>query len=181
MAKKASKAKAAAAKATKKSAEPQAPEGIWTRAMVEKAIVAFNDEKLTPSHDDDAVARMVDDFHAFVDVVARGDLEVEALALASEFIRVGHKWLDQHPRHVRINGEVWGKALVENTIQWFGAAMNDAKATKETAARFAAFEAVWRSGLVEEGEARWLAQAFVEFGQEWLSKNPEAKKAYDAA
>ncbi|MDP2345926.1 MAG: hypothetical protein Q8O67_33610 [Deltaproteobacteria bacterium] len=178
--KKASKAKAAAAKATGKSADVEAPEGIWTRAMVEQAIAAFNDLEAVPAYDDDAVAGLVDGFYAFVDVVARGDVELEALALASEMIRLGHAWLEKNPRHIRVNSEVWGKELVENTVQWFGAASKDLKTVKDTVARFAAFESVWRSGWVEAGEARAIAQAFVEHGKDWLAKTPEAKKAYEA-
>lgn len=180
MAKKASKAKSAAAKATGKAEAGDAPAGIWTRKMVETAILAFNDLKAVPAHDEEAVADLVDSYYRFVDVVARGDLEVEALALASEMIRLGHAWLEKNPRHIRVNSEVWPKSLVEDTIQWFGAAMQDPKAVKDTVARFAAFEAVWRSGWMEEGEARLLAQAFVQHGKEWLEKNPEAKKAYAA-
>jgi hypothetical protein len=177
----AAKAKAAAAKATGKAADDVvAPDGIWTRAMVEQAIAAFNDLKAVPAHDDDAVAGLVDGFYAFVDVVARGDVELEALALASEMIRLGHAWLEKNPRHIRVNSEVWSKDLVENTVQWFGAASQDPKTVKDTVARFAAFEAVWRSGWVEAGEARAIAQAFVEHGKDWVAKTPEAKKAYEA-
>ena len=35
-------------------------------------------------------------------------------------------------------------------------------------------------GWVEAGDANLIAQAFVEHGREWLQKNPDAKKAYDA-
>ncbi len=178
--KKASKAKAAAAQASGKKAAPAAPDGIWTRAMVTKAIEAFNDLDATPSYDDDAVARLVDDYYRFVDIVARGEVEIDALALAAEMIRLGHAWLEKNPRHIRINSEVWSRDLVESTVRWFGAASQDSKKVKDTATRFAAFERVWRSGWVEAGEARATAQAFVEHGKSWLEKTPEAKKAYEA-
>lgn len=180
-AKKASKAKEAAKKASKKEASAEgAPEGIWTRKMVEQAILVFNDLKAIPAHDEEAVNDLVDRYYRFVDVVARGEVEVEALALASELIRLGHAWLEQHPKHIRINSDVWDKPLVENVILWFGSVRDDKSKLKDTVARFAAFERVWRSGWVAEGEARWLAQALVENGREWLQKNPEAQKAYDA-
>ena len=178
--KKASKAASAAARASGKSdSEPRAPEGVWTRAMVEQAIAAFNDLEAVPAWDDDAVAGLVDGYYRFVDVVARGEVELEALALASEMIRLGHDWLEKNPRHIRINSERWGKELVELTVQWFGAASQDPKAVKDTVSRFAAFERVWRSGWVEPGDATAIAQAFVEHCKLWLQKTPEAKKAYD--
>ena len=177
--KKASKAKAAA-QAAQGAADVTAPDGIWTRAMVERAIAAFNDLEAVPAWDDDAVEDLVDAYYRFVDVVARGAVELEALALASEMIRLGHDWLAKNPRHIRINSDPWSKELVENTVQWFGVASKDSKNVKDTVARFAAFERVWRSGWVEAGEARAIAQAFVEHGRDWLQKTPDAKKAYEA-
>ena len=183
-AKKASLAKEAAAKATKKkkasSTEASAPPGIWTRKMVEQALLAFNDLKAVPAHDEDGVNALVDSYYGFVDVVARGDVEVEALSLASELIRLGHDWLEKNPRYIRINSDVWDKQLVENTILWFGSVRDDKSKVKDTVARFAAFERVWRSGHVAEGEARWLAQALVEHGRDWINSNADAQKAYDA-
>lgn len=160
--------------------EPFAPPGIWTRKMVEQAIAAFNDMKAVPAHDDDAVAALVDDFYRFVDVVARGDVEVEGLSLAAEMIRLGHGWLEKNPRHIRINSPAWDKELVENTVRWFGSVQDDGKNLKDTVARVAAFERVWRSGHVEDGEARLIAQAFVEHVHAWVRKSPEAQKAWDA-
>ncbi len=165
-------------------ADPVAPEGVWTRKMVEQAIAAFNDMKAVPAHDEQGVDALVGDFYRFVDVVARGDVEVEGMSLASEMLRLGHGWLEKNPRHIRINTAPWDKELVESTVQWFGAVMNDPKSVKDslkdTVARFAAFERVWRSGQVEDGEARLIAQAFVEHGKDWVRKTPEAQKAYDA-
>jgi hypothetical protein len=176
--KKPSKAKAAAAAATSKTEEP--PSGLMSKKMVETLIAAFNDPKLTPNHDEDAMHRLVDDFYRFVDVVARGAVDADALPLASEMLRMGHDWLKQNPKYIRINSGVWTKPLVEDTIRWFASIKGDAKNLKENVARFAAFERVWRSGLVEEGETALIAQAFVEHVKDWMRTEPAAQKAYDA-
>ena len=175
-----SSAASSASEAATEAAEPVAPLGIWTRKMVEQAIAAFNDMKAVPAHDEDGVAGLVDDFYRFVDVVARGDVEVEGLSLAAEMIRLGHGWLEKNPRHIRINSPTWDKELVENTVRWFGSVQDDGKNVKDTVARVAAFERVWRSGHVEDGEARVIAQVFVEHVHAWVRKSPEARKAWDA-
>ena len=178
--KKASRAVAAAAKTSApKDLKPADHTGLWTRAMVERAIAAFHDPEAAPAWDDDAVAARVDDYYRFVAIVARGAVEIEALALAGEMIRLGHRWLEQNPRFIRIHAEPWSQALVENTVQWFGTALNDKKDIEDTVARFAAFERVWRSGFVEAGNARAIAQAFVEVGRAWIEKTPEAKKTWE--
>ena len=184
MAAKKSKALAAAEKAAgpRKEAGPAA-DGRWTRAMVERAILAFNDIERIPPYDDDGIRSLVRDFLRFVDKMELGWIEEDAMPLARAFVERGYAWLAENPRYAPFRTRIWNVEMVEHLIIWFNditAGPADKKRLFEVAEKLHTFELVVKNGAVEPGEAEALADAFLEYGHRWLERQPDALAHYQA-
>jgi hypothetical protein len=184
MATKKSKALAAAEKATGRTKAVASGAQPWSRAMVERAILAFHDVERVPPYDEDGIRALVKDFYRFVDVYDAGLIAPEGIALAAQFIRQAMVWLQQNPQHARVEGRTWDVTMVEKTIVWFNDTKrvppHDKVGIKSLVEHFLRFEQILKVGLVEHGEAAYLAQAFVQVGHKWLQGEPTAKKHYES-
>lgn len=164
------------------------PPPQWTRAMVERAIVAFNDIDRIPPYDDDGIRMLVRDFLRFVDRVELGGIEDDAMPLANAFIERGYAWLAERPHYAPFATQQWTLEMVETLILWFndhsavraGGGAVDKKRVYEVAERFHTFERVYKTGAVERGEAESLALAFLDYGHRWLERQPDALAHYQS-
>lgn len=188
MAAKKSKAVAAAERAQggKKDENDGPPPPQWNRAMVERAIRAFNDIDRVPEYDDDAIRTLVRDFLRFVNKMETGGIDDDAVPLARAFAERGYAWLAERPQYAPFITQMWTLEMIETLILWFndnsgistsGAAV-DKKRLYEVAERFHTFERVYKTGAIEPGDAESLAVAFLDYGHRWLEKQPEALAHY---
>ncbi len=156
-------------------------EARWTRAMVERAIVVFDELERLPPFDEDAIARRVADFLAFADRVELGGVVDDAAPLARAFVERGLRWLAARPHLAPFTTPAWTAEMVEEVIQWFahatGAAL-DARASAEVGRRLRTFAAVVSTGAVESGDAESLAEAFLAHAMHWIERHPPAKAAF---
>lgn len=153
-----------AAAAAGKTTPPEAPPGVWTLPMVEKAAAVFAELPSLPAWDRAGIAERLTAWYRFVDVVAEGAVVPAAVPLAGEIVRFGAGFLREHPEHVLVGGAIWGVGDVEAVARWFGAARGGPRG--EALARVDAFERIVRSGLVDD-DARPLANALLEAMERW--------------
>jgi hypothetical protein len=173
-----SKARAAAEKiAGVREVEDGPPPALWTRSMVERAILAFHEIERIPPYDEDGARELVRDFLRFVSRVEQGGVAEDAMALAQAFIDQGYAWLAEHPRYAPVLTRPWTLHMVEQLILWFNDATSgahDKKRVLDVAERLRTFEIIVQNGAVEPGEAERLAEAFLDYGHRWLEGRPEA-------
>jgi len=154
----------------------------WTRPMVERAILVFDELDRLPPFDEDAIRGRVLDFLAFADRVALGGVADEAAPLARAFVERGYRWLADHPQLAPFTTPAWSALMVEEVIQWFSAATSgapDAGASAEIGRRLRTFAAVVSTGAVESGDAASLAEAFLAHATHWVERHPHAKAAFE--
>jgi hypothetical protein len=190
-----SKALAAAQRISEKGAGGAArppddgpPPAQWTRAMVERAIRAFNDIERVPEYDDDAIRALVRDFLRFVNHMETGGVEDDAMPLARAFAERGYAWLAERPQYTPFTTQMWNLEMIETLILWFndnsgmsgsgGSGTVDKKRLYEVAERFHTFERVYKTGAIEPGDAESLAIAFLDYGHRWLERQPDALAHY---
>jgi hypothetical protein len=191
-----SKALAAAERLSEKAGHPGRadraddgpPPAQWNRAMVERAIRAFNDIDRVPEYDDDAIRALVRDFLRFVNHMEQGGVDDEALPLARAFAERGYAWLAERPQYTPFTTQMWNLEMIETLILWFndnsglssGSASGavDKKRLYEVAERFHTFERVYKTGAIEPGDAESLAIAFLDYGHRWLERQPDALAHY---
>lgn len=180
-----SKALAAAEKlAGPRTHGDEGPREVWTRAMVERAIRAFNDIERIPEYDEDSIRALVRDFLRFVARMEQGGIADDAMPLARAFVERGYAWLAERPRYAPFRTQMWTLEMVEALILWFndtatGAAV-DKKRLHEVAERLHTFERVYKNGAVELGDAESLAIAFLDYGHRWLERQPDAMAHYQS-
>jgi hypothetical protein len=154
----------------------------WTRSMVERAILAFNDIDRIPPYDEEGVRALVRDFVRFVALVERGGVVEDAMPLAQTFIEQGWAWLRENPRYAPVHTTPWTLHMVEQLILWFNDATSgarDKRRVHEVAEKLHTFETVWKSGAVVD-EADSLAQAFIEYAHRWLESQPDALAHFES-
>ncbi len=171
-------------------ADDAPPPAQWTRAMVERAIRAFNDIERVPEYDDEAIRALVRDFLRFVNHMEGGGIEDEAVPLARAFAERGYAWLAERPQYTPFTTQMWNLEMIETLILWFndnsgmssagagGAGSVDKKRLYEVAERFHTFERVYKTGAIEPGDAESLAIAFLDYGHRWLERQPDALAHY---
>lgn len=190
-----SKALAAAERLSEKAGRPPddgpLPER-WTRAMIERAIRAFNDIERVPEYDDDAIRALVRDFLRFVNHMEQGGVEDDAMPLARAFAERGYAWLAERPQYTPFTTQMWNVDMIETLILWFNdnsgmtssssttgkSSAVDKKRLYEVAERFHTFERVYKTGAIEPGDAESLAIAFLDYGHRWLERQPDALAHY---
>lgn len=153
----------------------------WTRAMVERAILVFNEIERVPQYDEESIRRRVVDFLCFVDRVELGGIEDDVLPLAQAFVERGYTWLARHPRYAPFTTQLWSNEMVEQVVQWFADVTVkplDKRQSEEVGRRLRTFAAVIGSGAVEAGEAETLAQAFLDHATRWIHRHPEVRAAF---
>lgn len=191
-----SKALAAAERLSEKAGRPPddgPPPERWTRAMVERAIRAFNDIERVPEYDDDAIRALVRDFLRFVNHMEQGGVEDDAMPLARAFAERGYAWLAERPHYTPFTTQMWNVEMIETLILWFNdnsgmssssssssssSGKVDKKRLYEVAERFHTFERVYKTGAIEPGDAESLAIAFLDYGHRWLERQPDALAHY---
>ena len=162
------------------------PPPQWTRAMVERAVLAFNDIERIPPYDDDGIRGLVRDFLRFVDRMETGGIDEEAMPLARAFAERGYAWLAERPQYAPFTTQQWTLEMIETLILWFNdhsgssGAPVDKKRVYEVTERFHTFERVYKTGAVAPGEAESLAIAFLDYGHRWLERQPDALAHYQS-
>jgi len=151
---------------TTTSAPFLAGQARWSKEMVARAATVFAELPHLPSWDAERIAERVAAWYRFVDVVAGGHVDVDALPLAGEVVRFGAAFLTAHPEHVLVGGEAWQATDVEGVARWFGAVGPRRSAGADVVARVDAFERVVRSRLVVD-EAMPLAQVLLDAMSGW--------------
>ena len=179
-----SKALAAAEKITgPRMADADGPRPVWTRKMVERAILAFQEIERLPEYDDDAIRALVRDFLRFVSRLEQGGVAEDAMPLAYAFVERGYAWLAERPQYAPFRTKVWTLEMIESLILWFNDAATgaaDKKLLCEIAERLHTFERVVKTGAVERGDAESLAEAFLDYGHRWLQRQPDALAHYNS-
>jgi hypothetical protein len=158
-------------------------ENRWSKTMVARAVLAFNDIERIPAYDEEGIRRLVRDFLKLVDRVERGGVDDDALPLARSFIARGYQWLSEHPEHAPITTRSWSVQMVEQLILWWNEHTSgalDRRRQFEIAERLHTFERLVKAGAVESGEAEALAEAFVEYALRWLKSHTEARNYYNS-
>lgn len=153
----------------------------WTRAMVERAIVVFDEIERLPHYDEDSIRRRVVDFLCFADRVEMGGIADDAQPLAQAFVERAYQWLSKHPRYAPFTTPLWTVEMVEQMIQWFADATGaplDARTSEEVGRRLRTFAAVVGTGAVEAGDAETLAHAFLEHATRWAHRHPVVRAAF---
>lgn len=153
----------------------------WTRAMVERAILVFDEIERLPQYDEDAIRRRVVDFLRFADRVELGGIADDAQPLAQAFVERAYRWLAKHPRYAPFTTPQWSAEMVEQVIQWFADATSaplDTRTSEEVGRRLRTFAAVVGTGAVEAGDAETLAQAFLEHATRWVHRHPAVRAAF---
>jgi hypothetical protein len=82
------------------SADAKAGPTIFTKEMVEKTILFFNDTKRVPDGDQAGMEQLIGAFVRFESVVKQGNVAPgEATALAREFLTIAGTWFQQNPAY----------------------------------------------------------------------------------
>jgi len=156
---------------------------VWTKPMVERAILAFNDIDRIPPYDEEGIRRLVRDFLRFVKRVELGGVEQDAMPIAQSFIDIGYAWLDAHPQYAPFTTPQWTQAMVEQTVVWFAEMSSgpiDRKKALLLADKLKTFERVVHNESVEPGDAATLAHAFLDHALRWMEGHPDVLDRFQA-
>lgn len=172
--------------ANRSSSHSDGAQPRWTRAMVEKTVLTFEQLRQSPPSDDAELRRWGHELLRFQELIRRGGVDADVLPLAEACVDRGLASLAAHPEPPLLQAAPlkaaplttgrWTLHMVEQLVLVFEqerASIRGARDVLDLALRVRTFEDVVERGAVEPGEAEDLAVVFLAHARTWLSERPE--------